>query len=121
MTYSTQSSSKKQFENIDGYRIPKEKKIAKASPTRSIAKSVSWRIVASVTTFVIMYISTDGNVNVELIGLIVGADAIVKMIIYYFHERVWENIRWGKYWMKYGLIRRIKLTYIQFKRRKLRR
>jgi uncharacterized membrane protein len=28
---------------------------------------------------------------------IVVAEAFVKMLLYYFHERVWQRIAWGKH------------------------
>lgn len=108
----------KEFEYIDGVAVPKQKKVDKASPARTVAKTVSWRIVASLTTFIIMYISTGNKVAAATIGAAVGVEVISKMVIYYFHERLWENVNWGKYWMRYGLIRRIKLNYIRTKRKR---
>ncbi len=112
------SDETKEFELIDGVYVPKQKRVEKASPFRTIAKTVSWRIVASVTTFIVFYFSTGEKVATAVIGAAVGVEAITKMLIYYVHERLWENVNWGKYWMRYGLIRRIKLNYILWKRRR---
>ena len=60
---------------------------------RSIAKSISFRIVATLATLVLVYIVTG---NLALAGIIGGADMISKFIIYYLHERAWEKISWGK-------------------------
>ena len=58
----------------------------KDSHLRSILKSLSWRITATVTTILIAYIIT-GNYEVAIkIG---GIEVIVKLLIYYFHERLW--------------------------------
>lgn len=108
----------REVEYIDGVKVPKAKKINKASPARTIAKTISWRILASVTTFVIFYATTGQKVEAAIIGASVMLEAVVKMIIYYIHERLWESVDWGKIWLRYGLIRRIKLNYILYRRRK---
>ena len=62
-------------------------------PKRSIAKSLTWRALATLTTFVIVYAYTD-----ELaLSLGVGAvEVVTKMCLYYLHERFWVRVRWGK-------------------------
>tara|TARA_B100000787_G_scaffold10644_1_gene7999 strand:- start:244 stop:450 length:207 start_codon:yes stop_codon:yes gene_type:complete len=60
---------------------------------RTIAKTMTWRITASLTTFLIAWILT-GDL---LIGASIGSlEAIVKIFLYYFHERIWNNISWAK-------------------------
>lgn len=60
---------------------------------RSISKGVSWRIVATLTTVILVFIFT-GSVAVSLkLGAI---EALAKIIFYYLHERVWNKINWGK-------------------------
>jgi uncharacterized membrane protein len=110
---------RKEFQKIDGVMVPKEQTIDKESPARSIAKAISWRIIASLTTFIIFYFTAGSKVALEVITAAVGIEAISKMLIYYMHERIWANIYWGKYWMRYKLIRRIKLEYIRYSRRKM--
>ena len=59
-----------------------------------LAKTVTWRFLATFTTFLIAWAVT-GDVDV---GLIVGGtEAVVKMVLYYVHERVWYrlSLRWG--------------------------
>jgi len=57
------------------------------SHLRSILKALSWRILATMTTMIIAYIIT-GTIEIALkIGLI---EVFAKMIMYYFHERVWQ-------------------------------
>ena len=59
---------------------------------RSVAKALSWRITATTTTTIISFFIT-GNVSAALkIG---AAEAIAKMALYYFHERLWVNIKFG--------------------------
>ncbi len=78
----------------------------KDSPTRSVLKAISWRIIASAATFVITYTiirySSDKNETQALrfASTIATVDVIAKLVLYYFHERLWTNIYWGKYWTK---------------------
>jgi len=60
---------------------------------RTIVKTLTWRVTASLTTFVIAWILT-GDL---LIGISIGSiEAITKIFLYYFHERIWNNIGWAK-------------------------
>ena len=60
---------------------------------RTIVKTLTWRVTASLTTFVIAWILT-GDL---LIGATIGSiEAIAKIFLYYFHERIWNNISWAK-------------------------
>ncbi|MDG3580993.1 DUF2061 domain-containing protein [Galbibacter pacificus] len=61
--------------------------------SRSIAKSVSWRIVGTMDTILISWFVT-GTFKLALsIGFI---ELVTKMTLYFVHERVWERIKWGK-------------------------
>lgn len=63
------------------------------SPKRSIAKSISWRVIGTLDTIIISWIVT-GTLSLAFsIGLI---ELVTKMILYFFHERIWNNINWGK-------------------------
>ena len=58
---------------------------------RTMAKTITWRITASLTTFLIAWILT-GDI---LVGASIGSiEAIAKIFLYYFHERIWINIGW---------------------------
>ena len=60
---------------------------------RTIAKTMTWRVTASLTTFLIAWILT-GDL---LIGVSIGTiEATVKIFLYYFHERIWNNVSWAK-------------------------
>ena len=60
---------------------------------RTIVKTLTWRVTASLTTFIIAWILT-GDL---LIGATIGSiEAIAKIFLYYFHERIWNNINWAK-------------------------
>ena len=108
----------KEFQKIDGVRVPKEQSFDRESPARSIAKAISWRILASATTFIVLYFSGEGKIALAIITVAVLFDLIAKLALYYVHERIWANIFWGRSWMRYKLIRRIKLNYIRYKRKR---
>jgi len=60
--------------------------------SRSIAKSVSWRIIGTLDTIFISWIVT-GTISVALsIGLV---ELVTKMTLYVIHERIWNTIKWG--------------------------
>ena len=62
-------------------------------PIKSLIKSVSWRIVGTIDTMIISYFIT-GKVTVAIsIG---SVEVITKTILYYFHERAWNRVDWGK-------------------------
>lgn len=62
-------------------------------PIRSIAKAVSWRIIGTLDTLLISYLLTG---KISLAASIATVDFITKMILYFFHERLWNKISWGK-------------------------
>lgn len=63
------------------------------SHKRSIAKTVSWRVMATIITGVVTYVLTDRLDFAVTVGL---ADTLVKVFIYYAHERMWTRISYGK-------------------------
>ena len=63
------------------------------SNTRSIAKAVSYRLLGSICTAAIVFIFS-GSISTS-IG--VGAlDVILKIALYYVHERLWNHISFGR-------------------------
>ena len=65
----------------------------KETNTRSIVKGISWRIVATTTTIVIVYVFF-GRLDLAIAaGLI---ETILKVALYWGHEKVWQKIHWGK-------------------------
>ena len=60
---------------------------------RSLAKSITWRAVATLTTILLVYLFT-GNI---VLSTSVGAlELLVKTAIYFIHERVWNMINFGR-------------------------
>lgn len=60
------------------------------SISRSIAKSFTWRITATLTTIVISYFVI-GEVSLAL--MIGGLEFFTKMFIYFLHERLWASVK----------------------------
>jgi len=60
---------------------------------RTVAKTITFRIVATITTMVLVLVFTKNLALMSMIGIL---DVISKLVIYYAHERVWENFAWGK-------------------------
>ncbi len=63
------------------------------SNLRSVAKTLSWRFLATTATAILVIIFT-GNWRVAFV--IGGSEAIAKMVLYFFHERIWNQVPWGK-------------------------
>lgn len=60
---------------------------------RSLAKTISWRIVATSTTILLVFLFT-GNL---VISASVGAlELLAKIVIYYVHERIWDMSNFGR-------------------------
>lgn len=66
---------------------------ADATHARSIAKTISWRTVGSLDTMLLGYIFTGSLV---IAGSIASTEVITKIVLYYFHERGWSHVRWGR-------------------------
>jgi uncharacterized membrane protein len=59
------------------------------SHKKSIPKALSWRLLASMVIFASVYLFTGEailSINVTII------DVVLKIILYYFHERAWMRI-----------------------------
>ena len=61
--------------------------------SRSFAKAVSWRITGSIDTFILSWIITG---DAKIAGAISAVEVVTKIILFYFHERIWAKIHWGK-------------------------
>ena len=62
------------------------------SVKRHVAKTITWRIVGTLDTMVIGWLITGNPVTGLKIG---GIEMFTKMILYYFHERIWFKINLG--------------------------
>ena len=66
--------------------------MAEEQKKRSIVKTLTWRITASLDTFVIAWIITG---DWKMGGSIAGIEVLTKMFFYYFHERIWLRSKFG--------------------------
>ena len=66
----------------------------KVTVKRHLAKTITWRILGTIDTMLLGWLVT-GNLK---IGLTIGGfEVITKMVLYFFHERVWYK------YIKFGL------------------
>ncbi len=71
----------------------KRKITSKDSHLRSIVKAVGYRLLLIISNGIVVYLVTkriDITLGVSLLT------AVLNTIIYYFYERFWNKIRWGK-------------------------
>lgn len=60
---------------------------------RSISKAITWRILATITTMVLVFVFT-GEWKLSLgVGVL---DVVIKLLLYYGHERIWNSVKWGR-------------------------
>lgn len=62
-------------------------------PIRSVAKALSWRVVGTLDTLIVSYLLTG---EMAVAASIASVDFLTKMVLYFFHERLWNSIKWGK-------------------------
>ncbi|WP_274475233.1 DUF2061 domain-containing protein [Mangrovimonas aestuarii] len=61
------------------------------SHKRHIAKTLTWRLVGTLDTIVLSWFITGDPLTGLKIG---GIEVFSKMLLYYFHERIWFNSKW---------------------------
>jgi uncharacterized membrane protein len=65
----------------------------KESTSRSVVKTISWRVTVSIISFVISYWLTG---SLELAGMLMASKVVVNSVWYFVHERIWNKINFGK-------------------------
>jgi uncharacterized membrane protein len=61
-------------------------KKTKVSLKRHVLKTITWRIVGTIDTMVLGWV-VSGD---PIVGLTIGGfEVVTKMILYFFHERLW--------------------------------
>ncbi len=63
------------------------------SRIRTIIKAFSWRFIATLVTFTVAWVVTKELTFAAEIGI---ADSLIKLGAYYFHERAWICVDFGK-------------------------
>ena len=63
---------------------------------RHIAKAVTWRVIASGTTFILALLLFGGHKDaLEKATWIALIESVLKMMFYYGHEEIWYRINLG--------------------------
>ena len=65
----------------------------KVTKSRSLAKALSYRIWGTISSVAVAYVITK---NAALSVTIAFWETVVKVFIYYAHERGWNKIQWGR-------------------------
>jgi len=61
--------------------------------SRTIAKTLTWRVIATLTTIGVIYLFDKDVKNSIVIGISAN---LIKMFLYYLHERLWNRITFGR-------------------------
>lgn len=64
----------------------------KETQARSITKALTYRLWQSFNTFIISLVVTG---RLDWAAAIVSIEVVIKIIVYFFHERIWTRISWG--------------------------
>jgi uncharacterized membrane protein len=64
-----------------------------ATKKRSLAKSLTWRVIAVVSTFIIGYAMTG---SLTFAASLTVVSNVINFVLYYLHERIWLKVNWGK-------------------------
>lgn len=63
------------------------------SYTRSLVKTATWRVLASLDTMLLAWFFTASLITAFSIG---SFEVITKLVLYFFHERIWQKINYGR-------------------------
>lgn len=81
------------------------------SVKRHLAKTLTWRLLGTIDTILLSWIITGSVATGMTIG---GVEVVTKMILYFFHERLWYRVDFGtKRKQKYEASPAIKNVYQQ--------
>lgn len=61
--------------------------------TRSLVKTVTWRLTGSGATFGISWLISG---DIAIAGTIAVVQIVANTLLYYVHERIWNTIKWGR-------------------------
>jgi len=64
----------------------------KESHMRTLIKAISWRVIASLTTTILVYLFFGRLDLAATVGIL---ETLVKIFLYYIHDRVWNKIPFG--------------------------
>lgn len=63
------------------------------SRRRSLIKTISWRITATVLTWITLFGMTGKAGDSAKFAIVI---AIINMLAYYCHERSWNQLKWER-------------------------
>ena len=72
--------------------LPSTREFLRHTPTRSLAKAMSWLLPASIATFLIVFAFL---MDLRLALEITGVEMIAIFALYYFHEQLWTRFNFG--------------------------
>jgi len=75
------------------FDVSEREPIMWVSHARSLAKAISWRFFGNLISWIIIYELTH---KAKLAFIASGIELVVKIVLYYYHERVWNKIKWGR-------------------------
>jgi len=61
--------------------------------SRSLVKAISWRMTGTLDTIIVSFIVTRRISLAVSIGFI---ELFTKVLLFYFHERIWNRISFGR-------------------------
>lgn len=65
----------------------------KVTRSRSFVKALSYRIFGTFTSWAVVYVITGKG---TLAAIIAFWETVIKVFVYYWHERAWNFISWGR-------------------------
>ncbi|WP_299223581.1 DUF2061 domain-containing protein [uncultured Psychroserpens sp.] len=70
----------------------------KESHIRSLLKGISWRIVATTDTVLVVLLITCliGECSIDNAIKIGSIEFLIKFVVYYLHERIWQKVLFNK-------------------------
>lgn len=74
-------------------RVKKRNVKTSERPIRSIFKAISWRVIGTLDTIFISWILSG---EIALAFSIGSLELVTKMVLYFIHERAWNQVKWGK-------------------------
>ncbi len=74
---------------------------APTARSRSLIKAVTWRFVGSLDTFALSFIipmvfGMEMGKSAKVALSIAAIETATKILLFYFHERIWARVRWGR-------------------------
>ncbi len=65
----------------------------KVTKSRSLVKALSYRVFGTFTSWAVVFAITGKG---TLAAIIAFWETVIKIVVYYWHERVWNFISWGR-------------------------